>query len=407
MSEFDGQYTTDWSRVLAARTQNMRSSIIRELLKLTQRPGIISFAGGLPAPELFPVRAFREACEHILTYESERALQYGPTQGYGELLDFLAAKGQKYGVPSLAENILITNGSQQALDLIGRVFIDPGDNILTECPTYLGAIQAWRVYGPRFVTVPLDDDGMRVDLLAETLEKTRVKFIYVLPNFHNPAGTTMPLDRREELVRLAAQHGAFIVEDDPYGELRFEGEDIPPIVSLHKENVIYLSTFSKTLAPGIRLGWISAPSAVIAKLTQAKQGTDLHTSSFIQYIANDICQRGILKAHSRRIRNEYRKRRDVMLAAMERYFPDGVRWTHPQGGLFLWVHLPKEIDVEELFHAAIEERVAFVPGYVFYPNGGGRDTMRLNFSCMPPADIEEGIKRLGRVITREMVKADV
>jgi 2-aminoadipate transaminase len=406
MSEFDGQYTTDWQNTFADRTNNIRSSIIRELLKITQQPGIISFAGGLPAPEMFPVRAFREACEFVLTEVPERALQYGPTQGVGGLLDYLAEQGKKYGVPSLAENILITNGSQQALDLIGRVFINPGDAILTECPTYLGAIQAWRVYGPRFVTVPIDDDGMQVDKAKEILEKEKVKFIYVLPNFHNPAGTTMPLERREELVRLAAEHNAFIVEDDPYGELRFEGEDIPPIVSLHKENVIYLSTFSKTLAPGIRLGWISGPSAIIGRLGQAKQGTDLHTSTFVQYLAYDICERGLIRSHVRRIRAEYRARRDVMLEAMAQHFPQGVTWTRPAGGLFLWVRLPESADTEKLFHTALEEQVAFVPGYVFYPNGGGKNTMRLNFSCMRPPLIQEGIARLGRAIKRQLAAVD-
>jgi 2-aminoadipate transaminase len=402
MSEFDGQYTTAWDAVLAKRTENMSSSLIRELLKITLQPGVISFAGGLPAPEMFPVREFREACEYVLTQDPEHALQYGPTQGYGSLLDFLAEKGQKYGVPSLAENILVTNGSQQALDLIGKVFVDPGDVILTESPTYLGAIQAFRVYGPRFVTVPMDDCGMRTDLLEGILQNERPKFIYVLPNFQNPAGTTMPLDRRKELVRIAARHGAFIVEDDPYGELRFEGKDIPPIVSLHKENVIYLSTFSKTLAPGIRLGWISAPSDTINKLVQAKQGTDLHTGTFVQYIVNDICQRGILKSHVRKLRQEYRKRRDVMLSAMQDHFAPSVSWTRPQGGLFLWVRLPEPMDAEKLFHIALEEKVAFVPGYAFYPNGGGRNTLRLNFSCMAPSPIEEGIQRLGRAIKREL-----
>jgi len=404
MSEFDGQYTTDWSSVLARRTENMRSSLIRELLKITQQPGVISFAGGLPAPEMFPVREFREACSHVLATEPDKALQYGPTQGYGPLLDYLAEQGQKYGVPSLAENILVTNGSQQALDLVGRVFIDPGDIILVGEPTYLGAIQAFRVYGPKFVTVPLDDDGMQVDLLEPILRRHPVKFIYVLPNFQNPAGTTMPVERRQELVRLAATYGAFIVEDDPYGELRFEGEDVPPIVSLHKENVIYLSTFSKTLAPGIRLGWVSAPSDTVAKLTQAKQGTDLHTGTFVQYLVNDICQRGLVKSHVRRIRRTYRERRDVMLDAMAEFFPPEVSWTRPQGGLFLWARLPASVDAERLFHVALEEQVAFVPGYAFYPNDGGHNAMRLNFSAMGPEQIVKGIRRLGRAIQREMAR---
>ena len=402
MIDLDGQWTTDWAACLSERMQNARSSIIRELLKITQQPGVISFAGGLPAAEMFPIREFREACDFILQEIPEHALQYGMTQGYIKLREYLDETVKKYGVPAVPDNILITNGSQQALDLIGRTFINAGDVILTGCPTYLGAIQAWRPFGPRFVTVPIDDDGMQVDLLEGELEKGGVKFIYVLPNFHNPAGTTLPIERRARLVDLAARHGVFIVEDDPYGELRFEGEDLPPIISYHKENVIYLSTFSKTLAPGIRLGWIIAPEKVIDKLVLVKQGTDLHTGTFVQHVANDICQRGILRRHVQKIRAEYHKRRDVMLEAMEEAFPKEAVWTRPQGGLFLWVRLPEQIDTEKMFYSALEEKVAFVPGHVFYPNGGGHNTMRLNFSCMGPDSIRVGIDRLGRALNREL-----
>jgi 2-aminoadipate transaminase len=243
---------------------------------------------------------------------------------------------------------------------------------------------------------------MRMDKLERALEKNPgVKFIYVLPNFHNPAGTTLPLDRRYKLVELAARHNAFIIEDDPYGELRFEGEDIIPICALHKENVIYLSTFSKTLAPGLRLGWVVAPEAVIAKFVQAKQGADLNTSTLIQYLAYDICQRGLIRAHVRKIRKVYRERRDVMLQAMEEHFPPSVSWTRPEGGLFLWARLPDSVDAEELLKLAIEEKVAFVPGIAFYPSGSdGRCCMRLNFSNAQPEMIQEGIARLGRAIKR-------
>jgi 2-aminoadipate transaminase len=402
MIELDGQWTTDWGACLSDRMQGTRSSIIRELLKITQQPGVISFAGGLPAAELFPIREFREACDFILQEVPERALQYGTTQGYIELRKYLDETVKKYGVPAVPDNILITNGSQQALDLIGRTFINKDDVILTGCPTYLGAIQAWRPFGPRFATVPVDDDGMRVDLLKAELERGGVKFIYVLPNFHNPAGTTLSLERREKLVELAAKYRAFIVEDDPYGELRFEGQDLPPLISYHKENVIYLSTFSKTLAPGIRLGWIIAPERVIDKIVLVKQGADLHTGTFVQHVANDICQRGILKRHVQKIRVEYHKRRDVMLAAMEESFPQQAEWTRPQGGLFLWVRLPEQVDTEKLFYSALEEKVAFVPGHVFFPNGGGHNTMRLNFSCMGPDGIKEGIRRLGHALKREV-----
>ena len=401
-SPLDGQVTTNWDERFAERTQSMMGSIIREILKLALQPDIISFAGGMPAAELFLVREFEEACRYVLTHDGVRALQYGTSEGYPPLRQYLVEKMQEYDVPAEQENILIINGSQQALDLIGKMFINPGDVILTEGPTYLGAIQSFRAYQARFVTVPLDEDGIQTDKLEEVLERHPVKFIYVLPNFHNPAGVTMALERRLKLVELAARYGVFIVEDDPYGELRFEGEDIAPLVVLHKENVLYLSTFSKTLAPGIRLGWIAAPSKIIAKLVQAKQGTDLHTSTFIQMVANDICQRGILRRHVKDIRKVYGERRDAMLAAMEKHFPPGVTWTRPQGGLFLWVQLPEHIDVSELLNVALQEKVAFVPGRAFYPNEGGKNAMRLTFATASPEKIEEGIKRLGRAMGEAM-----
>ena len=403
-SEFDGQYTTPWEESLASRTTRMKSSVIRELLKFTMLPDVISFAGGLPAPSVFPVRDFQDACQWILSHNAEQALQYGPTEGLPELKDWIIDAMHRYELPAGRRNVLFTNGSQQALDLLGRVFIDEEDKIITGRPTYLGAIQAWNVYGPEYVTVPLDDEGMRMDELEKALaENPGVKFIYVLPNFHNPAGTTLPLERRYRLVELAAEHGAFIIEDDPYGELRFEGEDITPICALHKENTIYLSTFSKTLAPSLRLGWIVAPEAVINRLVQAKQGADLHTSTLVQYLAYDVCQRGLIRAHVRRVREVYRLRRDTMLKAMEEHFPPGVTWTRPQGGLFLWVQMPECMDADKLLKVAVEEKVAFVPGRAFYPDGvNGHCCMRLNFSFCEPEVIQEGIARLGRAIKRQM-----
>jgi 2-aminoadipate transaminase len=401
-SKFDGQFTTDWDALLARRTERMRSSIIRELLKITLQPDVISFAGGLPAPAAFPVRDFKDACAWVLEHDPAHVLQYGPTEGLPALKDYIIEAMAKYEIPAVRGNILFTNGSQQALDFLGRVFLNAGDKVITGEPTYLGAIQAWNVYGPQLVTVPLDDQGMRMDLLEQAL-KTHpdVKFIYVLPNFHNPAGTTLPRERRLRLVELAAKHGVFIVEDDPYGELRYEGTDITPIYAMHKENTVYLSTFSKTLAPGLRLGWIVAPERIMQRLIQAKQGADLNTSTLVQYVANDICQRGLLRAHVRRVRAIYRERRDTMLKAMDEYFPAEVTWTKPMGGLFLWACLPQSIDAEVLLQTAVEEKVAFVPGHAFYPDGmGGRNCMRLNFSYSPPDVIEEGIKRLGNALRR-------
>jgi 2-aminoadipate transaminase len=401
----DGQYTTDWNSVLATRTTRMKSSVIRELLKLTMQPNVISFAGGLPAPEVFPVREFKEACAYVLENMGAQALQYSPTEGYPPLKEYLAESMQKYGVPALLSNILITNGSQQALDLIGKIFINEGDKVIVGKPTYLGAIQAWNAYNPHYIGVHLDKDGMRTDLLEDALEAhPDAKFIYVLPNFHNPAGPTLPRERRQRLMELAAKYGQFIVEDDPYGQLRFEGEDIPPIISLHKENTLYLSTFSKTLAPGIRIGWVVAPEDVVARLVQAKQGTDLHTSTFIQMVAADIANRGFIRAHVHTIRQVYSERRDVMLESLKAHFPAGCSWTQPEGGLFLWARLPEGLDSQELLDIAVQEKVAFVPGHAFYPDddADGRCCMRLNFSNAKPELIREGIARLGRAIQRMM-----
>lgn len=401
VNSMDGNWTTRWEDKFADRTRHMTSSVIRDILKITQQPNVISFAGGLPAPELFPVREFKEACNYILEHDGSRALQYGPTDGYRPLKEFLVEKMRKYGVPAEEENVLLTNGSQQALDLIGKMIINPGDIVITEEPTYVGALQAWNPYEPRYVAIPNDEQGMRVDLLDEALKEHQAKYIYVLPNFHNPAGVTLSLERRHRLIEIAGRHGVPIIEDDPYGELRFEGTDLTPLVVLHKEDVIYLSTFSKTLAPGIRLGWITAPEKVISRLIMAKQATDLHTSTFIQMVAHDICQRGILRSHVSTIRRVYRERRDVMLEAMGQHFPPGVTWTRPEGGMFLWIRLPEHVDAGKLLPIALQKEVAFVPGGVFYPNGGGENTMRLNFSNAQPDMIREGIFRLGRALVEE------
>jgi 2-aminoadipate transaminase len=395
----------DWQANYAGRTRRMASSAIRELLKLTAQKDIISFAGGLPAPEMFPVREFQEACDYVLRNEGPKALQYGATEGYGPLKEYLVERMRKYDVPAEEENILLTNGSQQALDLIGKVFVDDQCLVCTERPTYLGALQAWNSYEADYCTVPLDENGMVVDELEATIQRCRPKFVYVLPNFHNPAGVSLTEERRKQLVEVALKHDLFIVEDDPYGELRFEGEDCTPIVTLAKERTIYLCTFSKTLSPGIRLGWIVAPGAVINKLVQAKQGADLHTSTFLQMVANDICQRGILRQHVKRIRATYLERRDTMLDAMAEFFPEEVQWTRPQGGLFLWVTTPPQVDTIDLFKVAVAEKVAYVPGDSFYPQGDGegRHNMRLNFSYCKPEVIVEGIRRLGTALKKAML----
>ena len=399
----------DWTPHLAPRTEGMKSSAIRELLKLTQQPDIISFAGGLPAPEFFPLREVEEACRYIIRKDGAKALQYSATEGYGPLKEYLATTMHKYGVPAVPDNVLLTNGSQQALDLIGKLFIDSGDYVLTGRPTYLGAIQAWNAYGARYHTVNLDDDGMIVDEMEHAYEKVLTdsgkppKFIYVLPNFHNPAGTTMPLERREQLAEIATKLNLPVVEDDPYGQLRYEGEDIPPICTFIPERTIYLGTFSKIMAPGLRLGWIVCPEVLMKRFVQAKQGCDLHTGTFVQYIANDICQRGLIKPHVRRLRQVYKERRDTMLDALAEFWPEGCSWTHPQGGLFLWARVPEPVDTTEFLKIALAEKVAYVPGVNFYPNqDGGYNAMRLNFSYSPPDIIVEGIRRLGTALKKAL-----
>jgi 2-aminoadipate transaminase len=319
------------------------------------------------------------------------------------LREFIADSMAKYGIQHSPDNILITTGSQQALDLVGKIFIDPGSHVITGNPTYLGAIQAWRAYEAEFVTIPLDDNGMQVELLEDIVKKTPVRYIYILPNFHNPAGTTLPEDRRRLLVEIARKYDLLIVEDDPYGALRYTGEDIIPIAALAPERTIYFGTFSKTLTPGLRIGWSVAPEEITHRLVQAKQGADLHSSTFDQMIANDVAQRGILKAHVRKLRHVYKERRDVMLDALTEFWPEGSSWTQPQGGLFLWARAPESIDTLKLLSRALENKVAYVPGINFYPHeDGGHNAMRLNFSNAVPEMIVEGIRRLGAVLKDEL-----
>jgi len=399
---------TLWDHRYAQRTQRMASSAIRELLKLTDKPDIISFAGGLPAPDVFPVDDFTAACERVLHEQGAQALQYGTTEGYLPLREMIARHTGRYGINITPDNVLITSGSQQALDLIGKVFINRGDRILVEEPTYLGALQAWNAYGAEYVTVPMDEDGMMTEALESAL-RSGPKFIYVLPNFQNPTGVTLSFERRIKLIELADRYGVPIIEDDPYGQLRYEGEHIKSVVTLDNEfrengeagyrgNVIYLSTFSKTLAPGLRLAWVVAPPEVIRKLVQAKQGADLHTSTFTQMVAYEVAHGGFLDRHIWLIRRVYGERRNLMLEAMDEFFPSEVTWTRPQGGLFLWGMMPERLNSAEVLERAIEQNVAFVPGAPFYALGGGGNTMRINFSYASPEKMLIGIERLGKVL---------
>ncbi len=405
---------TPWEHRFAQRTQRMTSSAIRELLKLTEKPDIISFGGGMPATEVFPIKEFEEACVRVLQTMGSQSLQYGSTEGVKTLRELIAQMSVRNHIDVTPENILITSGSQQALDLLGKILINPGDRILVESPTYLGALQAWAPYGAEYVTVPMDEHGMVTEAVEEAL-RSGPKFIYVLPNFQNPTGVSLSLERRKKLIELADRYGVPVVEDDPYGQLRYEGESLPSVVTLdgqlrangdscYRGNVIYLSTFSKILAPGIRLAWVVAPPEVITKLVQAKQGADLHTPTFNQLVAYEVAKTGFLDEHIKLIRKVYHERRDVMLGALDSYFPSGVEWTHPDGGLFLWVETPENVDTTELLKEAVKENVAFVPGVSFFPSGGGHNTMRLNFSNASPEKIRTGISRLGKVLQQVIQK---
>ncbi|MEN8242473.1 MAG: PLP-dependent aminotransferase family protein, partial [Chloroflexota bacterium] len=379
-----------WEKSFSKRTQNMQSSAIRELLKISNLPGVISFAGGLPCPSVFPIEEFRSACEKVLLENGDEALQYSTTEGNLQLRELICKFSASFGIKTAVENTLITNGSQQALDLIGKVFIDSGDKILVEGPTYLGAIQAWKVYGAQFITVETDDYGMIPESLEEKMAEDP-KLLYLLPNFQNPTGCTLSMERREKILEIVTRYNIPVIEDDPYGQLRFEGEDLPTVLTLdgkhrgtrgeaYDGNIIYLSTFSKVLAPGLRLAWVIAPKNVIFKLVQAKQGSDLHTSTFSQMIAYEVAKDGFLEKHVGVIRDVYRRRRDLMLEMIDEMFPEEASYIRPEGGLFFWVRAPEKINTEEMLPKAVEAKVAYVPGSPFYANGGGPNTMRLNFS---------------------------
>lgn len=401
-----------WIKNFAKRAKSMESSVIRELLKTSNLPGVISFAGGYPSPSVFPVERIRQACETVLRNEGDKALQYSVTEGYLPLREMICKRSARYGIKIHPDNVLITNGSQQALDLIGKVFIDPGDKLLVESPTYLGALQAWRVYGANFVAVDTDEDGM----IPESLESQmhiQPKLLYLLPNFQNPMGCTLSAERRQKILEIAHKHAVPIIEDDPYGQLRFEGDHIPPVLSYdaklrgndrddYQGNIIYLSTFSKILAPGFRVAWVIAPKEVIRKLVLAKQGTDLHTATFSQMVINEVCKDNFLDQHIPVIRDLYKIRRDLMMEMIDEMFPAEVRYIRPKGGLFLWIQAPEEIDAQKIFPQAVESKVAYVPGGPFHPNGGGHNTMRLNFSFASEDEIRIGITRLGDVLKAAM-----
>lgn len=392
--------TKHWTQHWALRTQYFKASAIRELLKLTTRPEVISFAGGLPATETLPVQAIAAACEKVLATQAGRALQYGPTEGYTALRDHIAGMYRAHGVPASADHILVTTGSQQGLDLVGRVLVNTQDTLVTEAPTYIGALQAWQTYNPTFIGLPLDDDGMQI----ETLDvRHPVKFVYVLPNFQNPTGVTLSLERRQMIVELAHTYDWIVIEDDPYRALRYAGDDLPALIEIEaamlgsawdeKGRIIHLGTFSKVMAPGLRVGWVLAPTAALRMLTLAKQGADLHSAMLSQYIADELLSSGAIEANYPMLIDIYRQRRNAMLAALDVHLAGVGTWTRPLGGLFIWLTLAG-CDTQAMLSAALAKHVAYVPGNNFYFDTRGQEAMRLNFSCMPPERIHEGIARL-------------
>jgi 2-aminoadipate transaminase len=387
---------SDFETHLAHRMRQLRPSTIREILKVTAQPEIISFAGGLPAPELFPLEDVGAAAQSVLSARGAEALQYGPSEGFLPLREWIAAEMGGRGVVADARDVLVTNGSQQVLDLVGKLFLNPGDVVLTENPTYLAAIQALQTMEARFVPVPTDGDGLVPDSLPRLIAQHRPKFLYTIPNFQNPTGVTLAAHRRHDLARIAGEYGLTILEDDPYGKLRYSGVDIAPVKHWDEAGrVIYASTFSKTIAPGLRLGWVVAPRELFSRLLILKQASDLHTSSFDQRVAFVYLTQSDHVAHIERIRRAYGERFGVMDTALRDEMPSGFSWTHPEGGMFLWVTGPAELDSLELLSRAVERQVAFVPGRDFFPGDGGTNFMRLNFSNSTPERIRQGVGRLG------------
>jgi 2-aminoadipate transaminase len=388
---------------LARRMSRMPPSAVREILKVAEQPDVLSFAGGLPAPELFPIEAIAEAHAEVLAREGRAALQYSTTEGFGPLREWVVARLAKRGIRVSVDQVLITNGSQQGIDLVARVLLDPGDVVAVESPSYLAALQTFAGCEATFASIASDDGGMDVNDLARQFALRPPKLVYLVPEFQNPKGTTLARGRRQALVDLCASHRVPILEDNPYGELRFRGEALPPLAALDDTGVvIHLGTFSKTLAPGMRLGWLVGSREMVRSITIAKQAADLHTATLAQRAASALLERFDYDAHLTVLRRVYGERCDAMLGALDRHLPAGTRWTTPDGGLFVWAELPHGLRADDIFADALREKVAFVPGSAFYPDAPHYETLRLNYSNRPADLIEEGIARLGRVVARRL-----
>jgi len=387
--------TVEWR--LTSRAQKITSSAIREILKVTERPEVISFAGGLPSPATFPLERIQAACQTVLQGESAAAVQYGPTEGYMPLREWVAERCAKHGAKVSPSRVLITTGSQQCIDLVSKVLVEKDRDLLVETPTYLGALQGFLLGEPRFVSVPCDEAGPIPPELS-ALAAAPASCLYLLPNFQNPSGRRIPEERRQSLVDVAARHGLPIVEDDPYGELSYAGDKIPSLLSMNDQGVIYAGSFSKILAPGLRVGYAIAPDEIFRKLVQVKQAADLHTPSFTQRVVYEVIKDGFLDDHVPTIRSLYASQCRVMLDALNAHFPRGARWTAPEGGMFIWVTLPPEIDCAALLQKAIAQNVAFVPGAPFFVHAPLHNTFRLSFVTVPAEKIRAGIQILGRLI---------
>ncbi|UIF85256.1 PLP-dependent aminotransferase family protein [Cupriavidus sp. UYPR2.512] len=383
---------------ISRRAQQLTSSAIREILKVTERPEVISFAGGLPSPASFPVAAMEAATARVFADNPQAALQYAATEGYLPLREFVA---RRHGAP--VERVLITTGSQQALDLIAKVMIDPGSKVLVETPSYLGALQAFSLFEPEFVSIPSDDKGLLPEALTPELT-AGARFLYALPNFQNPTGRRLPLERREALVARAKEQGVLLVEDDPYGALSYTGDQLPSLLSMNPDGVIYMGSFSKILAPGMRLGYVIAPPELHFKLCQAKQASDLHTPTFTQRVAYETIRDGLLDTHIPTIRELYGKQCQYMLDALKRHMPEGVSWNAPEGGMFIWMELPEGLDSMVILEEAVKRNVAYVPGAPFYASNPKRNALRLAFVTVSAERIEQGVAILGELF-REAIAA--
>jgi len=386
----------DFDTLFSQRARAIQSSAIREILKVTERPEVISFAGGLPSSETFPIDRMRASLDRVLSANGREALQYSTTEGYAPLREWVAKRVSTPDAPVSPDEVLMVSGSQQGLDLLAKVLIDPDDSVLVETPTYLGALQSFSMFSPKYVSIASDENGLLPEALTESMRGA--KFLYCLPNFQNPTGRLLPAERRYRLVERARELDLLILEDDPYGALSYDGETPPSIRSLAPERTVYMGSFSKILAPGLRLGFMVAPPALRAKLVQAKQATDLHTATLSQMAVYDVVKDGFIDTHIPTIRKLYRNQCTAMLAALAHYMPEGVRWNSPRGGMFLWAELPKGMDASMVLAKAVEQNVAFVPGAPFFAANSVVETLRLAFVTVPPPRIEVGVERLAKVI---------